>query len=197
MLLNLSLLVSSKQIILLRQLLYYMKLCPKFIYFGIITKYTLQLYIKRTFLVIFLRVLSKHWYSQYKTILDIVCLDFFQNINRFTLYYLLLSYKYMNRLDLLLNVRVMSSIQSISFLYIGALWLEREVWDMFGVYFQDNLDLRRILTDYGFLGYPLRKDFPLSGFLEISYDDRKKSIIYKKNSFSQEFRNFYKVSSWR
>jgi NADH:ubiquinone oxidoreductase subunit C len=100
-------------------------------------------------------------------------------------------------MDILITTTFFQPLQSLVTLYPGVLWLEREVWDMFGVYFQQNPDLRRILTDYGFLGFPLRKDFPLSGFLEVSYDDRKKSIIYKKNSFAQEFRNFYKISSWR
>jgi NADH:ubiquinone oxidoreductase subunit C len=75
-------------------------------------------------------------------------------------------------------------------LYSGAGWLEREVFDLFGIFFIKNHDLRRILTDYGFVGYPLRKDFPLTGFVEIIYDDSQKHIVYKPVELSQEFRNF-------
>ena len=189
--------IFSKQLILLRQLLYFVHLCPKFINFGVLTKYTIQLHIKRAFLVPFLQILKFHWYSQYKTLVDLICLDYLQYTYRFTLYYTLLSYKYMNRLEVITNTTCLVPVTTVVPCYPGALWLEREVWDMFGVYFQHNSDLRRILTDYGFLGFPLRKDFPLSGFLEVSFDDRKKSIIYKKNSFAQELRNYYHLSSWR
>jgi NADH-quinone oxidoreductase subunit C len=87
-------------------------------------------------------------------------------------------------------------LTSFTTLLPGLSWQEREVWDLFGIYFQGNNDLRRILTDYGFTGHPLRKDFPLSGFIEVLYDDRKKQVIYRTVSLAQEFRNFNMVNPW-
>jgi len=82
-------------------------------------------------------------------------------------------------------------------LYSSAGWLEREVWDLFGIFFIDNLDLRRILTDYGFIGYPLRKDFPLSGFVEAIYVDTEKQVLYKPLDLSQDFRNYRFKNAWK
>jgi NADH dehydrogenase (ubiquinone) Fe-S protein 3 len=190
-------LVLTKQVLLVRQLYYYLLLFPKFINFGVLKQYSIQLHVKQKYAELVFQLLELHWYSQYKTLVDLVGLDFLVKANRFSVYYMLLSYKYNTRLDVILTTNSVHQLLSVVHIYAGALWLEREVWDLFGIYFQQNPDLRRILTDYGFLGYPLRKDFPLSGFSEVSYDDRKKSIIYKKNSFAQEVRNFYKISTWR
>jgi NADH:ubiquinone oxidoreductase subunit C len=90
----------------------------------------------------------------------------------------------------------LSFVESLTKVYKSANWLEREVWDLFGVFFSNHPDLRRILTDYGFEGFPLRKDFPLVGFVEVRYDDEKKSIVYEPLSFSQEYRTFAFNSPW-
>jgi NADH-quinone oxidoreductase subunit C len=82
-------------------------------------------------------------------------------------------------------------------LYAGASWLEREVWDFFGIFFINNFDLRRLLTDYGFVGYPLRKDFPLTGFTEVIYDDSQKQIIYRPVELVQDFRGFVFKGTWK
>ena len=87
-------------------------------------------------------------------------------------------------------------IQSATSVYNAACWMEREVWDMFGVYFDGHPDLRRILTDYGFEGHPLRKDFPLSGYTEVRYDDTEKRVIYEKLEMTQEFRYFEFSNPW-
>jgi NADH-quinone oxidoreductase subunit C len=87
-------------------------------------------------------------------------------------------------------------IDTVSTLYASAGWLEREVWDMFGVFFKNNNDLRRILTDYGFEGHPLRKDFPMTGFVEIRYDDTEKKIVQELLEVSQEYRVFNFKSPW-
>jgi NADH:ubiquinone oxidoreductase subunit C len=108
----------------------------------------------------------------------------------------LLSLKYKFRLRIKLYVNENEYISSIVGLYSGANWLERENWDMFGIYFINHPDLRKILTDYGFEGYPLRKDFPLTGYLELRYDDKKRSIVYENLEISQEYRFFNFSNSW-
>ena len=90
-----------------------------------------------------------------------------------------------------------SPIVSLMQFYNNSNWLEREIWDLYGIYFIGHYDLRRILTDYNFAGHPLRKDFPLSGFVEIHYDDTEKSLLYKKISLSQEYRNFNFLVNWK
>jgi NADH-quinone oxidoreductase subunit C len=87
-------------------------------------------------------------------------------------------------------------VSSANFLYKSSGWLEREVWDLFGIFFVEHPDLRRILTDYGFQGFPLRKDFPLSGYTELRYDDESKSIVYEPIELAQEFRFFQFESPW-
>jgi NADH-quinone oxidoreductase subunit C len=88
-------------------------------------------------------------------------------------------------------------LSSLTVLYNAATWMERENWDMLGIFFANNYDLRRILTDYGFEGFPLRKDFPLTGFLEVRYDDEQRSVIYEELELTQEFRFFDFESPWK
>ena len=89
-----------------------------------------------------------------------------------------------------------TSIESITSIYNSADWWEREIWDLFGIFFNNHPDLRRILTDYGFEGYPLRKDFPLSGYVEVRYDERQKRVICESLELAQEFRTFDFLSPW-
>ena len=120
---------------------------------------------------------------------------------RMEIVYNLLSVKYNTRIRL--KTCVSSSpilgcqISSITDIYSSASWMEREVWDMFGIHFDGNTDLRRILTDYGFEGHPLRKDFPLSGFTEVRYDDSKKRVVALPLEVAQEFRSFDYGSPWQ
>jgi NADH:ubiquinone oxidoreductase subunit C len=108
---------------------------------------------------------------------------------RFTLVYCLLSVEYNSRL--LINLRLDSNIIfSISSIYLAGNWAEREIRDMFGIIFTNNADLRRLLTDYGFTGFPLRKDFPLTGYIEVRYDDEFQRILYEPLELAQEFRVF-------
>lgn len=134
--------------------------------------------------------LQKHTACQYDNLIDIVCYDTPSKRLRFGIVYNLLSVRYNTRIRLTSKFKNIVSLVSVLSLFSGSTWMEREVLDMYGVYFFLNKDLRRILTDYGFNGYPLRKDFPLSGYLEAFYDDNHKRISYKLVELSQEYRNF-------
>lgn len=159
-----------------------------------------SLYLKtlKDYIYIILIFLKKHTLGQFKILTDILCYDYPGKKFRFSIVYNLLS------LDLNYRIKVFTKlkekiplISTIAPLYSGAGWLEREVWDMFGIFFLKNNDLRRILTDYGFVGYPLRKDFPLTGFIEVIYDDSENQVVYKRLDLSQDFRNYKFENSWK
>jgi NADH-quinone oxidoreductase subunit C len=122
--------------------------------------------------------------------------DFLTKNYRFSVIYDLLSLTYNSRLRLKVFTNELQSLPSSVKIFINANWWEREVWDMHGVYIEQHPDLRRILTDYGFEGYPLRKDFPLSGYNEVRYDESQKRVIYEPVELTQEFRVFHFYSPW-
>lgn len=140
--------------------------------------------------------LKDHENCLYKLLVDIVVIDFPENPYRFKVVYNLCSVKYNVRIKLITTVDEINPLDSITSLYKNAGWMEREVWDMYGIYFEAHPDLRRILTDYGFEGYPLRKDFPLAGYKEVRYDDSQKRVILEPLEMSQEFRVFTFNSPW-
>lgn len=150
---------------------------------------------RRNFIPVLL-FLQKHSLSQFKQLVDIAVYDRPGKRYRFTVLYHLLSIHYGNRVICLVQTDELTDLPSTTALYSSAGWEEREVWDLFGIFFSNNLDLRRILTDYGFSGFPLRKDFPLTGFLEVFYSDEQKRVIYQPVELSQEFRNFNYSSPW-
>lgn len=143
-----------------------------------------------------LSFLKNHTYSQYEVLIDIVGVDYPSRKERFEVNYLLLSIRYNARIIVKCSVDEVTPIESVTSLYKGADWQEREVYDMFGIYFTGHPDLRRILTDYGFTGHPLRKDFPLTGYTEVRYDDTEKRVLYEPLELSQEFRSFNLASPW-
>lgn len=143
--------------------------------------------------LLFLQVDTK---CKFKAFIDISAVDFPQKKNRFQLSYHLLSPKHNTRIRIKILTDANTPVLSICSLFSGAEWYEREIYDMYGVHFKDHPDLRRILTDYGFQGYPLRKDFPVSGFLECRYDNELKKIIYEPVNLRQEMRNFDFLSPW-
>ena len=134
--------------------------------------------------------------SLFKVLIDIAVVDFPNIKNRFCLNYCLLSVKYNTRIILKTELNELTPIYSITKIHKSSCWIEREVWDMFGIFFEKHPDLRRILTDYGFNGYPLRKDFPLTGYLEMRYDDSQKRIVFEPIEMTQEYRVFYFKNSW-
>jgi len=147
-------------------------------------------------LFIIINFFKNNYKYQLKELIDICVVDYFKKQKRFEINYLLLSIKYKYRLRIKLYCAEQEYIPSITAYFSSAQWLERENWDMFGIFFINNTDLRRILTDYGFEGFPFRKDFPISGYIELRYDDTKHIVLYEKLELTQEFRFFEFTSPW-
>jgi len=130
------------------------------------------------------------------SMIDICGVDWPQREKRFDVVYHLLSPKQNLRIRVKLAVADGVSVPSATSVYMGAEWFEREAWDMYGIPFSGHADLRRLLTDYGFEGHPLRKDFPTTGYVEVRYDDAAKRVVYEPVELKQEFRNFDFTSPW-
>ena len=154
------------------------------------------LYVERERLLTSLELLKGSSWLQFSSLLDLYCVDFPEREQRFELTYLLHSYRYNRRVYLRTTLSPSDSVESATALFRSAGWLEREVWDLFGVYFSNHPDLRRLLTDYGFEGFPLRKDFPLVGFVEVRYDDRLKKVVLEPVELTQDYRYFDFLSPW-
>ena len=133
---------------------------------------------------------------KFKQLIDIAGVDYPENDKRFELVYLFLSHENNTRLKLLIKFEVNQTINSLTKVFPSANWMEREVFDMYGIKFKNHPDLRRILTDYGFKGHPLRKDFPLTGFNEVRYSEKDKKVIYEPVKLEQNYRNFDFESPW-
>jgi len=140
--------------------------------------------------------LKKHILYRFEILTCISGVDLLNSSLRFCVVYELLSITYNIRLRVKVFVNEVKSIASVTKIYINANWWEREIWDLFGIYFENHPDLRRLLTDYGFEGYPLRKDFPLYGYLELRYDEKKKRVIVEPLELSQDFRFFTFENPW-
>lgn len=170
------------------------KIINRFLIGFLIKKKDIIFYFKYNYLI------SINLYLKYNSIykslalMDICAVDNISDLNRFELTYSLILKT--NRIFLKTKISSRKYILSLSSIYASATWLEREIWDMFGVKFLLHPDLRRILTDYGFKGFPLRKDFPLTGFYEIQYDDLSQCIIVVPVELSQKFRSFELVNPW-
>lgn len=132
----------------------------------------------------------------FSQVMDICGVDFPGRNERFEVVYNLLSVTRNERIRVVVPVAEAASVVSVSALWPSATWWEREIWDLFGIMFEGLADHRRIVTDYGFEGHPLRKDFPLTGYVEVHYDDERKSVVYDKVRLTQEFRNFDFLSPW-
>jgi NADH-quinone oxidoreductase subunit C len=133
---------------------------------------------------------------KFKQLIDIAGVDYPDNEKRFELVYLFLSHENNLRIKLLIKFETDQSINSLTKIFPSANWMEREVFDMYGIKFKNHPDLRRILTDYGFKGHPLRKDFPLTGFNEVRYSEKDKKVIYEPVKLEQNYRNFDFESPW-
>lgn len=132
----------------------------------------------------------------FEQLIGITAADYPEDERRFEVVYLLMSLKYNRRLIVKIRTSEDLPVPTVTGIYSSANWYEREIWDMYGVKFSGHPDLRRILTDYGFEGHPLRKDFPLTGHYQVRYDDEEKKVVYEPVNLTQEFRNFEFSSPW-
>lgn len=152
--------------------------------------------IQTNLLIEILTILKNHFNYQYKTLTCISGVDYPENLYRFQLVYELLSVKFNSRIRIKVLTSELIPVKSIGKVFSGASWWESEIWDMYGVFFLDHNNLTRLLTDYGFQGYPLRKDFPLSGFTELRYNPIKNRVVYENIELAQEYRTFEYLSPW-
>ena len=132
----------------------------------------------------------------FQVLVDICGVDYPNREKRFEVVYHLLSLRHNHRIRIKIETDEDTPVPSVTRVFSAANWYEREVWDLYGVMFSDHPDLRRILTDYGFDGHPMRKDFPLTGFVQVRYDEEKKRVVYEPVRLGQEFRRFDFMSPW-
>ena len=133
---------------------------------------------------------------KFRQLIDIAGVDYPEKDKRFQLVYLFLSHENNIRIKILIKFQLDESINSLTKIFPSSNWMEREVFDMYGIKFKNHPDLRRILTDYGFKGHPLRKDFPLTGFNEVRYSEKEKKVVYEPVKLEQNYRNFDFESPW-
>jgi NADH-quinone oxidoreductase subunit C len=156
----------------------------------------LELTVNRSAIVKVLTYLRDDANCQFKQLVDICGVDYPEREDRFCIVYNLLSMVHNRRVRVKIWTNEDEAVDTAVPVFSAANWFEREVWDLYGVYFSEHPDLRRILTDYGFEGHPLRKDFPLTGYVELRYDDEQKRVVYEPVKLSQDFRTFDFLSPW-
>ncbi|GJE87773.1 NADH-quinone oxidoreductase subunit C [Phanerochaete sordida] len=175
---------------------YLLQCLPKFIQQFSVLKDELTLYVGPTAVIPVLTFLRDHSQCQFKSVMDITAVDFPERDKRFEVVYNMLSIRHGGRIRVKTYAGEADSVPSACSVFRGADWYERETWDMYGIFFEGHPDLRRILTDYGFEGHPLRKDFPLTGYTEVRYDEERKRVVYEPLQLTQAFRNFDALSPW-
>jgi NADH dehydrogenase (ubiquinone) Fe-S protein 3 len=163
---------------------------PKWISRAQIAKNECIFYVNAENVFPILFFLKHHSNTRFRILVDLCGVDYPSRKQRFDVVYNLLSIEYNSRIRIQTSLDEITPMLSVVDLFPSAGWWEREIWDLFGVYFTNHPDLRRILTDYGFEGHPLRKDFPLSGYLEVRYDDSEKRVVSEPIEMAQEFRYF-------
>jgi len=163
---------------------------------SIIENKELLIEINENDLVEVIQFLKANENCKFKQLIDIAGVDYPDEEKRFKLIYLFLSHEHNHRIKILIQFEANKLINSITKIFPSANWMEREVFDMYGIKFKNHPDLRRILTDYGFKGHPLRKDFPLTGFNEVRYSEKEKKVIYEPVKLEQNYRNFDFESPW-
>jgi NADH-quinone oxidoreductase subunit C len=169
---------------------------PQEVLRSVVDRDELTITVPRAAIVKVLTHLRDDQNCRFKLLVDISGVDYPDREQRFEVAYHLLSLSHNLRLRVKVETDEETPVPSVTQVYSNANWYEREIWDMFGVFFSDHPDLRRILTDYGFDGHPFRKDFPLTGYVEVRYDDEQKRVVYEPVKLTQEFRRFDFVSPW-
>lgn len=169
---------------------------PKFIFS--VRKNNNQIYIRTSkyYIIMLSFFIYKDLNLQVKSLVDFTSVDYLLKKKRFNLIYHIISISYHNRIFLKYFLSELESTYSLCYIYPNISWYERECWDFFGIFFINNLNLRRLLLDYGFVGHPLRKDFPLTGFVELIYSSFYFSIVHKKVNLSQSFRKYETSTVW-
>jgi NADH-quinone oxidoreductase subunit C len=156
----------------------------------------LMITVRRETIAAVMKMLRNDANCLFEMLIDITGVDYPEREERFEIVYNLLSLKQNQRIRVKLTTDEEKPVPSVAGIYPAAGWFERECWDMYGVFFSDHPDLRRLLTDYGFDGHPLRKDFPLTGYVEVRYDDEQRRVVYEPVSLRQDFRSFDFLSPW-
>ncbi|KIJ45758.1 hypothetical protein M422DRAFT_166598, partial [Sphaerobolus stellatus SS14] len=177
---------------------YLLQCLPKYVQQFSVLRDELTLHICPSGVVPVLTFLRDHGQCQFKGCMDVSGADYPSREKRFEIVYHLLSTRYASRIRVKTYAGEVDAVPSAVPVYRAADWYvyEREIWDLYGVYFENHPDLRRILTDYGFEGHPLRKDFPLTGYTEVRYDEERKRVVYEPLQLTQAFRNFESSSPW-
>ncbi len=156
----------------------------------------LVVHARRDAIVAVLRFLHDDARCRFTQLMDVCGVDWPERVQRFDVVYHLLSLTLNQRVRVKIETDEATPVPSVTDVHAGANWFEREAWDLFGVFFAGHPDLRRLLTDYGFEGHPLRKDFPLTGYVEVRYDDEQKRVVYEPVKLTQDFRSFDFLSPW-
>lgn len=169
---------------------YLLNIVPKLIKRVFILNNEIIIYVPFSYIYQTIFFFKNHTYSTFKSLSDLCAVDFPNRTWRFEIVYNLLSIDHNSRIRVKTKIDEINYLQSISSIHNSANWYEREVWDLFGIFFENHPDLRRILTDYGFDGFPLRKDFPLSGYIEVRYSEKHKRVISEPIQLAQEYRYF-------
>ena len=172
------------------------RMVPQWITHHFIEKNQVIFIIVPTASLKFAQFLKMHSNAQFQQLVDVTAVDYPSKSKRFQVVYQYLSISYNSRLRVKILCDSLTAVESLTPCFSSAAWWEREVWDMFGIFFSNHPDLRRILSDYGFSGHPLRKDFPLTGYLEVRYDAESKRVISEPVEMSQEFRYFDFATPW-
>jgi len=177
-------------------IIFILKILKKFIYGLKVNNNNINIYINPTRLIYILMFLKNNSITNFDKLVDIVVVDNISNINRFEINYIFWNMLYEFKFSIKLFTDGLKLIYTISNIYKSAIWLEREIWDMYGIKFLFHIGLRRILTDYGFKGHPMRKDFPLLGYVDVYYDDSIQSIKIAPVELSQSLRFFKFNNPW-
>jgi len=175
---------------------YILKVIPKFVQKAQVHHGQLFLLTAPEHIIPLMTFLKDHTQAQFQQMVDVCGVDYPTKPYRFEVVYNMLSHRYNSRIIVKTYCDEVTPVPSVTPIFWGANWFEREAWDMYGIFFTGHPDLRRILTDYGFEGHPLRKDFPLSGYVEVRYDEEQKRIVQEPVELTQEYRKFDFHSPW-
>ena len=187
---------EKKQLELQEILSFIQKECKSSVISIDLTNFELSVIIKKDKLYYFIEFIKNNKVLMFKQLIDITAVDYPARTNRFTVVYNLLSLVHNLRIRVKVEIEENQMLESIVALYPAANFFEREVWDLFGIKFANHPDLRRILTDVGFEGHPLRKDFPITGFMEVIYDEEQEAVVYKPVELIQAYRDFDYQNPW-